>query len=176
MYKIDRRGAWGRGPKIVHQDGPFKCNTWKKLVMWPQCPATYKPVLAAVFGPKPVLAQSKNRNTGRTQNFFFFIYFKYRNVWGDSSCNRKTQKGRKWTSGKGELYLRGEKIYFLVSTSEVTRITGYKVLFSRFIIFMKGTDRTFMHLVSVQRVCGSTPLNLTHAWWTTLWPSVANRQ
>ena len=41
---------------------------------------------------------------------------------------------------------------------------------------MKGTDRTFIYLVSVQRVCGSTPLNLTHAWWYTLRPRVANRQ
>jgi len=48
--------------------------------------------------------------------------------------------------------------------------------FSCFIIFMKGTDRTFMYLVSVQQVCGSTPANLTHAWWSTLWPTVANRQ
>ena len=32
------------------------------------------------------------------------------------------------------------------------------------------------NLVSVQRVCGSTPLNLTHAWWSTLWSSVANHQ
>ena len=50
------------------------------------------------------------------------------------------------------------------------------LFFSCFIIFMKGTDRTFMHLVSVQRVCGSTPLNLTHAWWPTFWPTVANLQ
>ena len=37
---------------------------------------------------------------------------------------------------------------------------------------MIGTDRTFMLLVIAQRVCGSTPLNLTHAWWSTLWYSV----
>ena len=55
---------------------------------------------------------------------------------------------------------------------EVNHIGVYVVLLF-FYHFHEGTDRTFMHLVSVQRVCGSTPLNLTHALWSTLWSSVA---
>ena len=48
-------------------------------------------------------------------------------------------------------------------------------LFS-YIDIHEGTDRIFMHVVSVSLFCGSTPLNLAHAWWSTLWSSVANHQ